>query len=136
MILIICYDTYNHTKYSKMRIRIPPAPPTKTPSHCGKEFYVGRVEENPRAHVANEPNVSTVCCPAKPEMREFVSAKRAASALQARAATIERTGSNPSAASIGAAPHCGDRLFRLTSPSTKLLLPAVVDGSPRSAGKL
>jgi len=38
---------------------------------------------------------------------EFVSAKRAASALQARAATIERTVSNPSANSIVATPHCG-----------------------------
>ena len=26
-------------------------------------------DSDPRAHVANEPNVSTVCCPAKPEMR-------------------------------------------------------------------
>ena len=35
-----------------------------------------------------------------------------------------------SAASIGATPHCGDRLFRLTSALTKLLPPAVVRASP------
>jgi len=42
-------------------------------------------------------------------------------------------GWDPSAASIGAAPHSGDRLFRLTSEPMKFPPPAVIGSSPRSA---
>ena len=55
----------------------------------------------------SEPNVSTVCCPAQPEERRTNQSKRAASALQARAATIEIAFRIPSANSIVATPHCG-----------------------------
>ena len=46
-----------------------------------------------------------------------------------------RAGWDPSAASIGAAPHCGDRLFRLTSEPMKYPPPVVIGSSPRSAQK-
>ena len=57
----------------------------------------------------SEPNVSTVCCPAKPEERRTNQSKRAMRPLQGSSAKIEiaaRSGI-PSANSIVATPHCG-----------------------------
>ena len=72
-------------------VRIPPAPPTKTLSPCGRAFYVDAGGERTHVHVANEGSVSPVGS-AEGKRPEFVSAKRASSAPQAREATIERTG--------------------------------------------
>ena len=90
-------------------------------------LFIGGRDFEPRRPVrpwVSEPNVSTVCCPAKSEERRTNQSKRAmrplqgSSAtieiaarsgipplrpLQARAATIERTVSNPSAISVSAA---------------------------------